>query len=385
MNASDTLIYLDNAATTPMDPEVHKAMLPHLGPEFANPSSVHRPGVRIRQTLEMAREKVLAALGGGDARLVFTSGGTEANNLAILGLTAARQGRGQILLSAVEHPSSHAPAVEAAARHNIPLQEIRVDRDGVIDLNHLSDLLSEETQLVGLIHGQNEIGVVQPVAEAAALVRERAPRALFHVDAVQSFGKIPMQGLISTVDSLSISGHKIHGPKGVGALLLKKNLRPRPVIHGGGQEGDIRSGTENVACIVGLGRAAELICEGGAMESTSALHDRVVEGLETTPDCRILGKAAPRLGTIVSAVIEGVRGEVLQHHLEEMGVIIGTGSACHAKRNKISPTYAAVGLNQEESLSVIRISLSKMNTEEDIDTLLKALPQTIHRIREVVR
>lgn len=391
--------YLDNAATTPLLGEVRQAMRPFLEGEHGNPSSVHSLGVAARRAVERAREQVAAALGRPldgygpsrqkEARIVFTSGGTEANNLAILGYSRLRRGD-RIICSAVEHPSAHRAAEAAASEAGCPLHRTRVGQDGRLDLDHLESLLTERTSVVALIHGQNEYGGIQPIAEAAALVRQKARRAHLHVDLVQSFGKVSVSDLLGVIDSAALSAHKIHGPKGVGALALFTASRPVPLVHGGGQEDGLRSGTENVAGIVGFGRAArqagEIDIEKQQVELGARL-ERVRRSLLSLADVTLLGGVGPtpHLPTIAAASIDGVRGEVLQHHLEQQDLLIGTGSACHAGKNRISSTYEALGLSVDQARNVIRISLSRLTDDRDIERVERELPQAVAAVREMVQ
>ncbi len=386
MQSARATVYLDHAASTPLDEEVLQAMLPHLRAEHANPSALHAPGVSARRALEAARERVLAAVSSRPGQLVFTSGGTEANNLAVLGFARARPG-GQIVCSAVEHPSVARAAQAAAAEARRPCARVQVDRDGRLDLEHLAAALSKKTVLVALIHGQNEIGVLEPIAEAAALVRRLAPRAHLHVDAVQSFGKVRLDGIAAAADSLSLSAHKVHGPKGAGALVFFGGARPGPLLHGGGQEGGLRSGTENVAAIAGFGRAAELARQSLPEQEPrlARLLARVTAAFAALPGARLLGGNAPRLPTIAAAVLEGARGEILQHHLEELGFVIGTGSACHARSGAISATFEAIGLSPEQARSVARVSLARSTTEAQVERFLEELPGAVQHVRELVR
>ncbi|MFG0318501.1 MAG: cysteine desulfurase family protein, partial [Planctomycetota bacterium JB042] len=351
---------LDHAATSPLDAAVLDEMLPYLRSESANPSSVHAPGVRVRAAVERARERVLEAVAGGAGRggtVTFTSGGTEANNLAVLGFVRARR-TDRVVVSAVEHPSVRNPAAVAAEEAGVPCVAIPTDPAGSLDLDRFAEALGEKTTFVALIHGQNETGVVQPIAAAARVVRARAPRAHLHVDAIQSFGKIPIDDVAAVADSIAVSAHKIHGPKGVGALVRFGGRAPVPLVFGGGQEGGVRSGTENVPGIVGLGAAASRAA--AALSATTpalaALAAGVVAAFEALDGAVVLGRdAAERLPSIVAAAVAGVRGEVLQHHLEEEGIVVGTGSACASSKSELSPTYAALGLNEAEARSVIRV------------------------------
>ncbi|MFH0945700.1 MAG: cysteine desulfurase family protein [Planctomycetota bacterium] len=386
MSYDNSAVYLDNAATTPLDPAILEVMLPYLTREQGNPSSVHGPGVAARRAVEGAREQVFAALGSRLTELVFTSGGTEANNLALFGYARLRKGD-QLVISSVEHPSVHRAAESVSNLLGIPCRQVRVDSAGRLDLNHLGDLLTEKTSVVSLIHGQNEYGSVQPVLEAAAIVRERAPRAHLHLDTVQSFGKISVEPLAAVADSLSLSAHKLHGPKGAGALALFSRSRPVPRLEGRGQENGRRAGTANGAGAVGFGMAAARAARNLAANGPrlALMNEQVLSCLEQLPDTRLLGSRSHRLPTIAAALLGGVPGEVLQHHLEQRGVVIGTGSACHAGRNRISPTYKALGLDLEQARSVIRISLSYQTSAEDLDRLLTELPAALSEVRELIR
>lgn len=381
-------LYLDHAATSPLDAAVLDAMLPYLGAEAGNPSSVHGPGVRARAGVERAREQLSGAVrgvAGRAARVTFTSGGTESNNLAVLGFVRARRTE-RVVTSAVEHPSVRKAAAAAAAEANVPHVEVPTDSRGVLDLDAFAEALTPRTTFVALIHGQNETGVLQPIAAAARVLRERSPRAHLHVDAVQSFGKVPLEDVVAVADSIAISAHKVHGPKGAGALVRFTERAPRPLLFGGGQEDGLRSGTENVAGIVGLaaaaGRAAEAL--PSTTRTLATLSDRVVRAFLSLDGVVVLGRDAERLPSIVAAAVAGVRGEVLQHHLEEAGVVVGTGSACHARRSELSPTYASLGLDEPAARSVVRVSLSRHTTEEDVERFAEALPGAVRRLREHV-
>lgn len=379
-------VYLDHAATTPVDAAVLEAMLPYFSREFANPSSAHAAGLRARRAVETAREQIAAAASVPPAEVVLTSGGSEASNLAICGLGRARKGD-QVLASVVDHPASRRAAAALAELTGMPYREIPVDRSGRLDLGRLAELLTPKTALVALIHGQNETGVLQPIAAAAALLRERSPRAFLHVDAVQSFGKVDLAEVIACADSIALASHKIHGPKGVGALLLRTKTRPLPLIHGGGQEHDLRSGTENVPGIVGFGaaaaRAAAALSESGPR--IAAMRDAVEAAILACGGAHILGRESPRLPTIAAAAIQGVKGEVLQHHLDQAGIAIGTGSACHAGKQEISPTFAAFGLDLEGARSVIRVSLSRATRPADVERFGAALAPAVARLRALAR
>lgn len=385
---TDRTLYFDHAATSPLDAAVLEEMLPYLRIETGNPSSVHGPGVRARAALERARERIRDAVTGVSGRsgsVTFTSGGTEANNLAVLGFVRARR-TDRVVTSAVEHPSVRKAATAAAAEAGIPHVEVETGPDGALDLERLAAALSPKTTFVALIHGQNETGVLQPISAAARVVRAAAPRAHLHVDAVQSFGKVRLDEVVAVADSIAVSAHKIHGPKGTGALIRFTRRAPVPLVFGGGQESDLRSGTEDVAGIVGFGAAAAHATEAlvTATEHLAAISARVRSAFEALDGAALLGAGAPRLPSIIAAAIAGVRGEVLQHHLEEEGVVVGTGSACHARKSELSPTYAALGLTEADARSVIRVSLSRHTTAADVERFAELLPRAVRRVRELV-
>jgi cysteine desulfurase len=386
------LAYLDNAATTRVDPDVLAALLPWLADEYGNPSSIHALGVRARAAIERAREQVARAIIGRSTppakpRVVFTGSGTEANHLAIHGFTERRGDR--LVASAVEHPSVRAACERLAAKRGIEFVTVAVDRHGRLDLAALRESLTRDTLLVAVMHVQNELGTIQPIAETAQLVRELAPRAHFHVDAIQSLGKVALDEVVAHADSLAISAHKIHGPKGVGALV---QLSRRPLVAqivGGGQESGARSGTENVAGIVGFGLAADRAWTGlDAHRATlEAQRARIAHALTACPGVELLGPADPSLRSpaILAATIRGVageplRGETIQHELESRGVIVGTGSACHAAHGALSPTFGAIGLSEARARSLIRISLSRTTTADDVAAFAAAFAPALERL-----
>lgn len=377
--------YLDNAATTPVSEEVAAAMAPFLSDFFHNPSAPYGPGHRARAAIDRSREAILAGLGLEGATVVFTSGGTEANNLALLGC-ARRRRTDRVVISSIEHPSVREPAKRAAAEAGVPLVEAPVTPEGVTDPEALADLLGPKTTLVAVLAVQNEIGTVQPIARIARIVRERAPRAHLHVDAVQALGKIDLGAVVPHADSLALSAHKIHGPKGVGALVLRSGVLPEPILYGGGQEHGLRSGTENVAGIVGFGVAVEAALRDAASARRRLEEARreVERAFDSLPGARILGAGAERSPAIVAARVPGVRAEVLQHHLESEGILVGIGSACHSRKREISPTFEALGLSSEEAREVLRVSLSPHTPMESVRRFAAALPAAVARVREAV-
>jgi cysteine desulfurase len=362
-------IYLDNAATTPLVPEVRAAISPYLAERFGNPSSGHPLGVRAAEALDEARRRVARALGARPAGVVFTSGGTEASNLAVLGFARARARHGRhLLIGPTEHPAVRL-AAQALAAEGFELEEGRLDGAGGLDEEDFARRLRPDTVLVALMLVNNELGTRYPVERVARSVRARAPVAALHCDAVQAIGKQELSMAELGVDSLAISAHKIHGPKGAGALVLSEGVAPpAPILFGGGQEGGLRSGTENVPGIVGLGVAAELAAADAARGAPVLSGARAVlaERLARLAGVRVLEPGSERSAAILALLLPGPPAEVWMHHLEARGLMTSAGSACHAKTNKRSPTLAALGLSSEEALRVLRISFARTTLPEEL-------------------
>ncbi len=369
-------LYLDNAATTPIDARVRAAIEPFLDQEFGNPSSRHPKGVHVADAIARAREQVARALGVRSEAVVFTSGGTEANNLAVLGLARANSRKGKhIVIGATEHPCVRDSA-RALEREGFEVEVGRLGPDGQPDLEDWSSRLRADTVLVALMLANNELGTIYPVRELAELVRARSPQAKFHTDAVQAFGKLDVRLLELGVDSIAISAHKIHGPKGAGALILAAGVRPTPVVFGGGQEQGLRSGTENVIGCVGLGAAAQLASETrvesyAAMESTYAAFAEAIAQLD---DVRLLTPGgSQRLPNIATLQVSGAPAEVYLHHLEQLGVFVSAGSACQAGKKELSPALLALGLTGDEARSILRVSFNKNTTPAEVRDAAKAI------------
>ncbi|RMF89033.1 MAG: cysteine desulfurase NifS [Nitrospinota bacterium] len=376
-------IYLDHNATTPVDEEVLEAMAPFVQKQFGNPSSLHHWGREARRAVEQAREEVALLIGAEDpAEIFFTSGGSEADNLALKGVAFPywKQGK-QIITSQVEHP-----AVLSTCRlletYGYRVTYLPVDRYGQVDPADLEAALTPETILVSIMHANNEVGTIQPVAELATLAKEKG--VLFHTDAVQSVGKIPVDVKALGVDLLSLSGHKLYAPKGIGALYVRKGTPLWPLISGGHQEGGLRAGTENVAGIVALGKACAIARRVMKQEGErlARLRDRLQEGICTTiPGVSLNGHPTQRLPTTVNLSFHGVEGEALLIHLDLQGVAVSTGSACSSGRLEPSHVLEAMGLTPEESKSAIRFSLGRGNTEEEITSVLDLLPPIVEQLR----
>lgn len=365
-------VYLDHNATTPLDPRVLEAMLPLLQTHFGNPSSVHRWGRAARNALDAARVQVAALAGVHFSQVLFTGGGTEANNLALRGV-AARLPRGRLLVSAVEHSAVLGPAERLAAA-GWQVERIPVDANGVLDLAALDRLLDAgDVRLVSVMAANNETGAIQPVAEVAA--RTRRAGALFHCDAVQAAGKLPLDFRATGAQLLTLSAHKLYGPKGVGALIFDRRLEIEPLVAGGGQEQGLRCGTENLPGIVGFGRAAELAVEERDMRAARArsLRERLEAGLAGLPGIRIFARAAERLPNTVQLAMPGLEGETVQMGLDRQGIAVSTGSACHSGTGEPSHVLLAMGVPPELARGAIRVSFGAGNTEADVDRLLEGL------------
>lgn len=398
-------VYLDNSATTRARPEVVRAVVSALEELYGNPSSPHGLGLRAERLVREAREAVAGALGAAPGEIVFTSGGTEANNLALLGAAHALQRRGRrVLTSRVEHPSV-LRACERLEEEGFEVVYLPVDRCGRVSPDDLAAALTPDTILVSVQHVNNEVGTVQPL-EDVARVLGRGPDAgeggpgprlpLWHVDAVQSFGKLPLDVRRLGADLVSLSAHKIHGPKGCGALYVRTGVRLRPLLLGGGQEGGRRSGTENVPGIAGFAAAARLAVAERveAAARLAALRDRLAEGIrKAVPWARLNGPlAASPTGAgaaaaphILSVAFPGLRGEVLVHALEERGVYASTGAACSARRREPSHVLRALGLDAAAVEGTLRFSLSPLNGEEEVDAAAAAVGEAVAALRGYVR
>lgn len=373
-------VYLDHNATTPVDPAVWEAMQPYLREAFGNPSSRHAPGRRARSAVEAAREQVAALTGAGGARVVFTGSGTEANNLALLG--AALPSPGAIAVSAIEHSSVLEPARALAARGR-RVDVIPSDPQGRITPAALDGVLAQETRLVSIMTANNETGVIQDIAALAE--RARARGALVHTDAVQAAGKIGLDFAASGVHLMSLSAHKINGPKGVGALVVHKRVDLEPQIRGGGQEGGLRAGTENVAGIVGFGVAAELARQGLETRAAqaAALQARLEARLRALDGVEIFGTEAARLCNTVFFAAGGIDGATLLLKLDQSGFAAASGSACSSARPDPSHVLLAMGVDRERAYGAIRVSFGADNTAEQIDAFAAALEREVAALRRM--
>jgi cysteine desulfurase len=378
-------VYLDHNATTPLHADVLAAMLPYLTERFGNPSSLHAWGQEARQALEEARRRVAAALSSPDKdTIIFTGGGTEADNLALIGAALAQQARGRhIIISAVEH---HAVLHAAAAlgRQGFEVTRLPVDDQGILDPEALRQAIRPDTVLVSLMHGNNETGVLFPIAAAGRICRER--RVTFHCDAVQSFGKLPLDVEALGVDLLSVSAHKIHGPKGVGALYIRRGTKMQPILHGGTQERSRRAGTENVAGAVGLAAATSLALrdQEAAGKRMADLRDRLEQGLmAAAPGVVRNGHPAERLPHTSNLSFLGAEAESLILALDLQGIGVSSGAACSSGALELSHVLTAMGLPRQRAQSAIRFSLGRDTAPEAIDRVLEVLPPLVERLRRV--
>ena len=374
--------YFDHAATTPVDPRVLEAMLPFFSECYGNPSELHRLGRQARAAVDEARAQVAAALGAGEKEIVFTSGGTESDNLALFGYLARFQ-PGHLVVSAIEHPAVM-EAARALNRLGWAVDFVPVDRYGVIDLDAYEQAFRDDTRLASVMFANNVVGTVQPVAALARIAHEKG--AVFHTDAVQAVGSLPVDVVELGVDLLSLSGHKLYGPKGVGALYVRRGTRLQPILHGGGHERRLRSGTENVPGIVGLGAALALATERlpEVRPRLERLRDRLAQGVqERIPEVTYLGHPTERLPGNVAFSVRYVEGESMLLQLDAHGFMVSSGSACASGSLEPSHVVLALGFGAEEAHGSMRISLGRENTEEEADAFLEAFPPIVDKLRQM--
>jgi cysteine desulfurase len=370
-------VYFDNNATTPVAPEVREAMLPCLSEIFGNPSSAHREGEAARAEVDQARARVAALLNTSPARIVFTSGGTEANNLAIFSAATADPAKKHLLASRVEHPSVLAP-LGFLAKHGYEVELLEVGPDGSLDLNRLKAAIRPDTALVSLMGANNETGVLWPLAEIGALCRERG--VLCHSDVVQMLGKEPIDAAALPVDYLSMGGHKLHGPKGVGALYVARKAPLTPLLRGAGQENGRRPGTENTAGIAGFGRACELAGRHLAdyRLRIAALRDLLEEEImAAAADALVPGSRQPRLANTVNVCFKYCSSAGLIQEFDLRGISVSGHSACHSGDLDPSPVLAAMGVPETHLHGSLRISLSRYSTREEVERFMAVLPEIL--------
>ena len=380
--------YFDNSATTRCYPEVAEIVVKTMTEDYGNPSAMHLKGVEAEKYVREAAQILAKILKVNEKEIIFTSGGTESNNLALFGGADANKRSGNhIITTSVEHAAVGQPA-ERLEQMGYEVTIVPVDHRGVVQLEALEKALRPDTILVSTMYVNNEVGAVMPVEEIAKLVHEKSPKALYHVDAIQAFGKYRIYPKKAGIDMLSVSSHKIHGPKGVGFLYINEKARIQPQILGGGQQAGMRSGTDNVPGIAGLGVAAKMVYTDfdKKIEHMYQLKERLAEGFLKLPDVRLNGmeirEGAPQ---ILSASFLGVRSEVLLHTLEEKGIYVSAGSACSSHKRKAAGTLSAMGMEAAQRESTLRFSFSEENTFEEVDYALEVIGQVLPMLRRYSR
>lgn len=376
-------IYLDNNATTKVDEAVFEEMRPYFTELYGNPSSMHYFGGQVQKKVDEARGRVAALLGAEPSEIVFTACGTESDNAAIRSALEVFPEKRHVITTRVEHPAV-LTLCRSLAKRGYRITELNVDSAGRLDMGELRNALDDDTAIVSVMYANNETGVVFPIEEVGALVKEKG--ALFHTDAVQAVGKIPLDMATSTIDMLSLSGHKLHAPKGIGALYIRKGVPFRPFLVGGHQEKSRRAGTENTASIIALGKACELAHQHMAEENTrvKALRDRLEkELLSRIANGRINGGGAERLPNTLSIAFEFVEGEAILLLLSEKGICASSGSACTSGSLEPSHVLRAMGVPFTCAHGSIRFSLSRFTTDAEIDTVIAELPPIIKRLRDI--
>lgn len=380
-------VYLDNSATTKCFPEVVEVINRMMRIEYGNPSSMHLKGLEAEKNIRQATKTIAGILKVNEKEIIYTSGGTESDNLAIIGTAMAYNRSGKhMITTAIEH-AAVLSCMKFLETQGFEITYLKTDSEGRISLKELEEAIREDTILVSIMGVNNEIGTIEPIEEAGRIIKERNPKTLFHVDAVQMFGKMNLYPKRMKIDFLAVSGHKIHGPKGVGFLYVNESARIRPVILGGGQQKGMRSGTENVPGIMGLAKACEMVYatlpeDVERMYGQREYFIRKISQLEGITINGAKEKAAPH---IVSVSVKGVRAEVLLHALEEKGVYVSAGSACSSNKPAVSETLKAIGVDKDLLDATVRFSFSTYTTNEEIDYAIKAVGDVIGILRRFVR
>ncbi len=377
-------VYLDNAATTPLLPEVSEAMLPYLGEFFGNPSSLHDWGDPAREAIEVARVQVAQLIGANAEEIIFTGSGTESNNFAIKGLALASQARGKhVIISAIEH-FSVLHSARTLEKWGFELTLVPVDKYGVVDPKAVRQSIRKDTVLVSVVHANGEVGTIEPIAEIAKITREN--NVTFHTDAVATAGTIPVDIKELGIDALSLAGNQFYGPKGVGALWVRKGVRIMPLLDGGVQEGGRRAGTENIPAIVGLGRAAELARTSmeARIEHLTPLRDRLLAELPAKIDHVVVtGHPRHRLPGNASFCVRFIEGESMLMLLNSQGIAVSSGSACTSRALKASHVLIAMGLSHELAQGSVLFTFGVDTTSEDVDYVLEVMPAIVDRLRQM--
>ncbi|MCD5396296.1 MAG: cysteine desulfurase [Candidatus Pacebacteria bacterium] len=384
-------IYLDYAATTPIDEEVLEAMMPYLKKDFGNPSSLHHFGQITRVAIDQTRKKAARFLNCSESEIVFCGSATEANSLAIFGVVKALQKKIKkpfhIITTKIEHHAVLHP-FEELEKQGVEVSFVAPNKIGIVETKEIKKAIKDNTVFISVMYANNEIGTVQPIEEIGKLIsqinKNRKQKIYFHTDAVQAVNYLDCDVQKLKVDLLTLSAHKIYGPKGVGALFIKKGTPIEPIIYGGGHEFGLRSGTENVAGIVGLGKAIELVEKHkGDTERIKNLRDKIIEEVLKIPNAKLNGSRENRLPNNVNVSISGVEGESLVIALDQEGIAVSTGSACSSHELKPSHVLLAIGLSPKSTHGSLRITLGRFTTEDEIDYFLKVLPKVVKRLREI--
>ncbi len=383
VTVGDKTIYMDNSATTPARKEVVEEMIPYLTENFGNPSSIYEIGKISKHAIDKARKKVADALGAEENEIYFTSGGTESDNWAIKGIAFANRNKGKhIITSSIEHHAVLHTCLWLEGQ-GFEVTYLPVDKYGMVTLEELKNAIRDDTILISIMLANNEIGTIQPVEEIGKIAREN--RIYFHTDAVQAIGHVPIDVKKMNIDLLSLSGHKFEGPKGCGALYIRKGVKIEALLHGGAQERKRRAGTENVPAIMGLGKAIELAAGeiGETDKNLLALRERLIEGLLKIPKTHLNGHPTQRLANNVNITFEYIEGESLLLLLNAKGIFASTGSACNSSSLEPSHVLTACGVPHEIVHGSLRLSLGRMNTEKDVDRVLEALPEIVQKLRNM--
>lgn len=377
------MVYLDNNATTPLDPAVAEKMSQFLKEHFGNPSSLYPIGRAVKDIVNEARETIAKAIGASRSEIIFTGSGTESDNFAIRGVLDAMLQKNEIIISAIEHPAVLRTA-NYLEQKGIKVTYVPVDKYGTIDVDFLKGAVTPRTAIISIMHANNELGTIQPIEKVSKIAEEKG--VLMHTDAVQTFGKIDVNVKALEVDLLSISAHKIYGPKGVGALYIKKGTKISPLIYGGHQEREMRAGTENTIGIVGFGEAVRVMKEKGYKDKKriEKLAGRLIKGIEEhIPKVKFNGHPKNRIKGTLNFSFLGLEAEAVLLALATKDIYVSTGSACSEGAEEVSHILSAIGLRPEVARSSIRMSLGRFNTEEDIDIVLHELPEIVEKLRQI--
>ncbi len=377
------MIYLDNNSTTPLDPSVSEKMSQFIKEHFGNPSSLYPIGRKVKEIITEAREVIAKAIGAVRTEIIFTASGTEADNFAIRGVLDALPEKNEIITSAIEHPAVMNTA-SYLEKKRAKITYVPIDKYGTVDIDFLKNAITPQTALISIMHANNEVGTIQPIEKISKIAKERG--VLVHTDAIQAFGKIDVNVNKIGIDLLSISAHKIYGPKGVGALYIRKGTDIRPLIHGGSQEREMRAGTENTIGIVGFGEAVRVMTERRDKDKKriAKLSEQLKKGIEEKiPKVKFNGHEKNRIKGTLNFSFYGLEAEAILLALATKEIYVSTGSACSEGAEEVSHVLEAIGLSPEVARSTIRMSLGRFNTEEDIKIVLKELPEIVKKLREI--